>query len=285
MRDVQSPAAAQEWPWRQGPSAVLASFRRRWYEARFWLIQAMILTVTVVHYTVEAFPVDDSISTVHHIPVILYLIPVVYASLHYGWEGGVLTALWAGLLTVPSMAISHRSDFHWAGELGQVVVTLVVGAKLYGIRRLADEQQRAEALELVSGFDPNDGIESRGFFWFGAVMMVLFIATIATTSVLPYIQDLGMGYVAMGFAGIMLIRYKAVADKFYQAIDWDLLAFFGCLFIVINMMEHALVLEAIGTLLHPVLELGQTAGPGVLMFAAAAASSQSAACSTDRPLT
>ncbi len=145
MRDVQSPAAAQEWPWRQGPSAVLASFRRRWNEARFWLIQAMILTVTVVHYTVEAFPVDDSISTVHHIPVILYLLPVVYASLHYGWEGGVLTALWAGLLTVPSMAISHRSDFHWAGELGQVAVTLLVGAVLaWRVKLEAEQRQRAE---------------------------------------------------------------------------------------------------------------------------------------------
>jgi PAS domain S-box-containing protein len=124
---------------------VLASLRRRWYEARFWLIQAMILTVTVVHYTVEAFPVDDSISTVHHIPVILYLIPVVYASLHYGWEGGVLTALWAGLLTVPSMAISHTSDYHWVGELGQVAVTLLVGAVLaWRVKLEAEQRQRAE---------------------------------------------------------------------------------------------------------------------------------------------
>ncbi|MEE8345901.1 MAG: PAS domain S-box protein, partial [Dehalococcoidia bacterium] len=145
MRSAQSPAVAQEWPWRQGPSAVLASFRRRWNEGRFWLIQAMILTVTVVHYTVEAFPVDDSISTVHHIPVILYLLPVVYASLHYGWEGGVLTALWAGLLTVPSMVISHGSDYHWAGELGQVAVTLSVGAVLaWRVNLEAGQRQRAE---------------------------------------------------------------------------------------------------------------------------------------------
>ncbi|MCH7554405.1 MAG: PD-(D/E)XK nuclease family protein, partial [Proteobacteria bacterium] len=47
--------------------------------------------------------------------------------------------------------------------------------------------------------------------------------------------------------------------RFYRAIDWDLLAFFGCLFIVINMMEHALVLELIGDLLRPVLALGAEA--------------------------
>ena len=145
MRDVQAPPAAQPWPWREGPTAVLASLRRRWYDARFWLIQAMVLTVTAIHYTVEAFPVDDSISTVHHIPVILYLLPVVYASLHYGWEGGLLTAVWSGLLTVPSMAISHRSDFHWAGELGQVAVTLLVGAVLaWRVKLEAEQRQRAE---------------------------------------------------------------------------------------------------------------------------------------------
>jgi len=152
VSDAQAPTAAQPWPWRQGPAAVLASLRRRWYEARFWVIQAMILAVTAIHYAVEAFPVDDSISTVHHIPVILYLIPVVYASLHYGWEGGVLTALWAGLLTVPSMAISHRSDFHWAGELGQVAVTLLVGAVLaWRVKLEAQQRQRAErsSLELA----------------------------------------------------------------------------------------------------------------------------------------
>ena len=68
----------------------------------------------------------------------------------------------------------------------------------------------------------------------GAVMLGLFIATIATTSFLPYVSDLGMGFVAMTYAAIMLIRYKAEVDKFYRAIDWDLLGFFAALFVVIN---------------------------------------------------
>ncbi|SVD26412.1 uncharacterized protein METZ01_LOCUS379266, partial [marine metagenome] len=108
--------------------------------------------------------------------------------------------------------------------------------------------------ELVAGFDENDGIESRFFFWFGAMMTGLFILTIASTSVLPYIRDLGMGFVALSFAGIMLVRYKAVADKFYEAIDWDLLGFFAALFVVINVMEHALVLQLIGTGLSTIID-------------------------------
>jgi len=153
------------------------------------------------------------------------------------------------------------------------VITLLMGARLFGIRRLADEEARAEARELVSGFDENDGIESRLFFWFGSIMTVLFIATLAAASVLPVIRDLGLGYVAMGYGLIMLVRYKAVADKFYQALDWDLLAFFAFLFVVINVMEHAQVLALIGRGLEVVIGLGPTLGGGVLLVASAAFSS------------
>ncbi len=153
------------------------------------------------------------------------------------------------------------------------VATIWLGVRLFDIRPLASEAARAEARGLVAGLDENDGIESLGFFWFGTAMTVLFIAAMASASVMPYIKELGLGYVALAFAAIMLVRYKATADRFYQAIDWDLLAFFGGLFIVINMMEHALVLELIGDLLTPILALGDIAGPAALMVAAAVASS------------
>lgn len=144
MRAASS-TAAQEWPWRHGPAAVWKSFRRRLYDVRFWAVQVMVAAITTLHYAVESFPVDDSISVVHHIPVILYLLPVVYASLYYGWEGGVLTAIWCGLLTMPSMVISHRSDYHWTGELGQVGVTLIVGVVLaWRVKLEAEQRQRAE---------------------------------------------------------------------------------------------------------------------------------------------
>jgi Na+/H+ antiporter NhaD/arsenite permease-like protein len=125
----------------------------------------------------------------------------------------------------------------------------------------------------VAGFDENDGIESESFFKFGTLMTCLFIISMASVSVTPYIKDLGMGYVALAFALIMLVRFKSTADRFYQALDWDLLAFFGCLFVVINMMEHALVLKLIGDGLKPIIALGETTGTGVLLFASAIASS------------
>ncbi|MGE4549904.1 MAG: SLC13 family permease [Opitutales bacterium] len=153
------------------------------------------------------------------------------------------------------------------------IATIALGAKLFGISRLRDAEEKAEAERLVSGFDEKEGVESTGFFFFGAFMMVLFIATVASASQLPVIKDLGLGYVALAFGGIMLIRFKNTADRFYKAIDWDLLAFFACLFAVINVMEHAQVLTLIGTWLAPIIGMGDAAGPSVLLVAAAAASS------------
>ncbi len=191
--------------------------------------------------------------------------------------GGLLTLI----SSVPNIIIGNAAGISFVTFFVKaspyVVVataaTIWLGVRLFDIRPLASEEARAEARRLVAGLDENDGIESRGFFWFGAAMTGLFIAAMASASVTPYIKELGLGYVALAFAAIMLTRYKATADRFYQAIDWDLLAFFGCLFIVINMMEHALVLELIGDLLQPILALGDVAGPAALMVASAAASS------------
>jgi len=80
-----------------------------------------------------------------------------------------------------------------------------------------------------------------------------------------------MGFVALAFAAAMLLRYKSEVDRFYQAVDWDLIGFFAALFIVINGVERAKVLEAIGAGLSPMLELpGRSA---TLLLSAAAASS------------
>ncbi len=153
------------------------------------------------------------------------------------------------------------------------VVTIMMGSWFFEIRKLATDEERGRARELVAGFDENDGIESRFFFWFGAVMTVLFLLTLAGTSEIPKINELGMGYVALAYATVMLIRYKAVADKFYQAIDWDLLGFFAGLFLVINVMEHAQVLHLIGAGLEKVIGLGPTLGAGSLLLSSAVFSS------------
>ena len=106
---------------------------------------------------------------------------------------------------------------------------------------------------MVSGFDENDGVESWTFFKVSIAMLLLFIVLIAGTSALPLINKLGMGYVAMSMAGIMLLMFRSEVDKFYRAVDWDLIGFFMALFVVIYAMEHAQVLNWIGMALQSVL--------------------------------
>lgn len=164
--------------------------------------------------------------------------------------GGLLTLISSvpNIIVGKTAGISFMQFFIYAAPfvLGTTAVTLFLGARMFKIKRLSGEKQKEEARTLVAGFDENDGIESRGFFIFGALALAAFIITIASASVLPLIKDLGMGFVALAFATLMLLRYKSEVDQFYKAVDWDLIGFFMALFVVINVMEHALVLDLIG---------------------------------------
>ncbi len=201
---------------------------------------------------------------------------------------GLLTNI-GGLLTlissVPNIIVGNAAGISFATFFVKsapfvfvaTIATIMLGAKLFGITKLHTAKERKEAELLVSGFDENDGIESNGFFWFSTVVLILFIVTIATTSILPVVQDLGMSFVALFFAAVMLVRYKSSVDKFYRAMDWDLLGFFAALFVVINVMEHAMVLDLIGVGLAKVISLneliGHGAGTGAILVSSAAFSS------------
>ena len=82
-----------------------------------------------------------------------------------------------------------------------------------------------------------------------------------------------MGFVALFFAGVVLIAYKHEVEKFYSAVDWDLLAFFAALFVVIHVMEHAGVLAVIGGGISTLLELPSGLDSTVLLCSSAVASS------------
>ncbi len=177
---------------------------------------------------------------------------------------GLLTNV-GGLLTlissVPNIIVGTAADISFVTFFVKsapfvvvaTLLTLWMGSMLFGIHKLKDKSAKEEAKSLVGGFDENDGVESWGFFRFSVAMLLLFIVTIATTSALPGVSKLGMGFVAMTFAVVMLWRFKSDVNRFYSAVDWDLLGFFIALFMVIYVMEHALVLERIGDGLQMVM--------------------------------
>jgi len=196
---------------------------------------------------------------------------------------GMLTNV-GGLLTlissVPNIIVGNLAGipfmtfFYVAAPYTLIasVATLALAVGLFGIRPLTEEAEKTAARELVAAFDENDAIESKGFFAISWFLLAAFIATIAATSVLPYVRELGMGFVAMAFAIIAMIRYKHDVDKNYSAFDWDLLFFFIYLFAVINVMEHAGVLHLVGSGIERLLDLGDAVGPAALLVSSALAS-------------
>ena len=187
--------------------------------------------------------------------------------------GGLLTLISSvpNIIVGTAAGISFLEFFIKAAPYVVVAtyVTIVMGRRVFKIEALKDDTDKAEALSLVEGFDENDGIHSRGFFVGSCVMTGLFVVAIATASVTPIISSLGMGFVAMAFAVVMLLRFKSKVDQFYKALDWDLLLFFMFLFVVINVMEHAQVLGLIGQGLALLIDLGPQLGVGSTLISAA----------------
>jgi Na+/H+ antiporter NhaD/arsenite permease-like protein len=192
--------------------------------------------------------------------------------------GGLLTLI----SSVPNIIVGNTAGISFVTffvkaspyVLVATLLTIWMGSKLFKIKCLSTSEEREAALAKVNSFDENDGIESVGFFWFGTLMLVAFIGVIATASIMPFIKDLGMGYVALAFALIMLIRFKHEVDQFYKAIDWDLIGFFMALFVVINVLEHAQVLALIGKGLSVIIgDVENALGTGALLISAAGFSS------------
>ena len=119
-------------------------------EPAFWAIQAGVILISLLHLSLEAgwVPYDawENASGAHHIPVILYLIPVTYAGLVYGWEGGVFTGLWAGALASLNVVLFSLDDFQWVVEVAFAALVLGMGiAMALPVERERRQRHRAES--------------------------------------------------------------------------------------------------------------------------------------------
>lgn len=123
---------------------------RRLRDPVFWLIQAAVLLISVIHYAWEVGWLfggpSNGLTPAHHMPVVLYLIPVVFAGLTYGWEGGVLTGLWAGALASINIFSFSLHDFEWVLEATFVLLVIGIGIVMaLPVERERKQRQRAEA--------------------------------------------------------------------------------------------------------------------------------------------
>jgi len=192
--------------------------------------------------------------------------------------GGLLTLISSvpNIIVGKTAGISFGTFFVVAAPYVAVatVVTLLMSRAIFGIKGLKTEEEKTEARRMVESFDPTESIASKRFFWFSVGALSLFIVCLAGQSALPFgLDQLEMGFVALFFAGAVLLAYKNEVDKFYSAVDWDLLAFFASLFVVIHIMENAQVLSVIGRGIEAMLGLPKPMESVVLLSSSAVASS------------
>jgi len=124
-----------------------------WVNARFWLLQLIILALYLVRVAASvAFHLDAGSLVVEFSTLALFLVPVVYAALNYGFLGAVFTAGWVTILAVPRFisAVANGNDVAAWAELAQVVLldslAFLVGQRVTAerdARRIAESAQEA----------------------------------------------------------------------------------------------------------------------------------------------
>ncbi|MCL5736242.1 MAG: hypothetical protein M1274_11750, partial [Actinobacteria bacterium] len=135
------------------PLRYLARLPVRVRDRHFWYVQILLVAVTAFHTFMELRLPSGRYHGLKEMAVILYLLPMAYASLLYGWEGTLLTGLGAAVLATPNIIFLHRGEFEWAAELVEVAVVVVAGTLLARqveveakLRRAAEEATRRLAL-------------------------------------------------------------------------------------------------------------------------------------------
>ncbi len=142
------------------PDAVagfLARLRLRLRDRRFWAIQSMVLAVTAGHAIGEIVErvTGHQLGAIYFIPASLYFFPVIYASLNFGREGAIPTAVWAALLAIPNVVIWHHG-LERIGEAFQMTVMILLATVIAGrvdkeiaARKEAEEEERARRLSQL----------------------------------------------------------------------------------------------------------------------------------------
>jgi two-component system sensor histidine kinase DegS len=123
----------------------LGRFRRRLRDPRFWVVQVLVLAISVAHSLLEATHSLGLLPDLALLPVSTYFIPIVYAALNFGVEGAVPTALWSSFLTLPNLILWHSGPQR-PGVVLQLLLLIAVG---YVVARRVDAEtaakERAEA--------------------------------------------------------------------------------------------------------------------------------------------
>ncbi len=125
----------------------LYQYRPRFRERRFWAVQGLVILIAAVHSLVEASGVLHDLGVPYFIPTALFLVPVVYAALNFGFAGAIATALWATVITIPNWFLWHEG----LERLGCMFQMLVVIAVAFFVGQRVDRERGARHQVEVAG--------------------------------------------------------------------------------------------------------------------------------------
>jgi signal transduction histidine kinase len=106
---------------------------------KFWIAQGLVVVIAIMHDVIEIGGHLDSLHVLYFVPVSLFLLPVIYAAINFGFSGAMATSLWAIIITIPNWVFWH-DGLERLGVIFQMSI-LVAVAILMGNR--VDRENRA----------------------------------------------------------------------------------------------------------------------------------------------
>jgi signal transduction histidine kinase len=144
---------ADIWPERPGHGT--SSARSPWTDSRFWLLQLTILALTLVRLAVTvAFGLDTTDAVLVVSTALIFMIPVVVASLNFGLPGGLAATVWVAVLDIPRIVDAARHDRMpalWSEVLQLAVLltlSLLIGSRVTAETRFRDQVGTARTARL-----------------------------------------------------------------------------------------------------------------------------------------
>ena len=113
---------------------------------RFWLIQVLILIIAAVHTAADEWDILRPLGIPDFVPVSLFLVPVVFASLRFGLPGAISTAVWVVILLLPDMLWIDVQLNRWADGTQLALIcamSIFVGYWVQKERRARYQAERA----------------------------------------------------------------------------------------------------------------------------------------------
>lgn len=121
------------------PRTWLGRLTRHARRPRFWIVQALVLVLSTLHFLLEASEQWTPTPGLYLLPISTLFIPVIYAALNFGVEGALPTALLCVALSLPNVFLFHDGPQR-IGVLTQLALLLVLGVI---VAARVDREQRA----------------------------------------------------------------------------------------------------------------------------------------------